>query len=157
MALTFKTADLLAVIDGITTAKAAEDARYAQDCADARAQHVVDWNNEHIEEIRALRDYLSVQLRRGLPPRHSAVKRMAPGLLVSRDYVQFFVGGGDGGISKLPIGYSRPDELEGMAALLRAHIGDTITAHQLKELGTHPRDLAKLFQAASVAGAAVAS
>jgi hypothetical protein len=108
--------------------------------------------------VRELRDYLTRSIKNDTPPLHSEVKRILGAENVSyREAVQLFVPGGDGGVSKRGTAYWREDELDGMSELLRAHQGDIITAHQLKELGTHPRDLEKLFRAASVAGAAVSS
>lgn len=70
--------------------------------------------------------------------------------------VTWFTEGGDGNVSKAKSGFWRMDELAGMAELLRAHQEPTITAHQLKELGTHPKDLERLFRTAAAAGAKVA-
>lgn len=159
MALTFKTADLLKLITDITDAAAAEDERYTAACAEARAQYMLDWYTDHVDDVRALRDYLSKCLKAGTVPRHDKAVQVAPRLKAGRydAAIQLFVGGGDGGVIKTAAGYYRVDELAGIAAILRAHQLDTITAYQLKELGTHPRDLQKLFSVASVAGVAVSS
>lgn len=156
MALTFNVARLLELVDTITAAKDAEEERYAAECAKARAKYEAQWWTAHREPVRKLRDYLTKSLKADKPPLHDVARSMF-GDTGYRGELQMFAPGGDGNVNRRALGYYRSDELEGLGALLRAHLGDTVTAHQLKELGTHPKDLAKLFRAATEAGAVVAS
>ena len=157
MALTFKTAELLATIEGVQQSIIAADQRYEAAKTQARTDARNKWWNSHREDVRALRDYLTRSLKNDTPPLTVEAKQlMHQRDGYSNDDVRLFHGAGDSGISRPSIGYQRPDQLDGLAALLRAHVGDTVTAYQLKELGVHPRDLEKLFRAAAVAGAKVA-
>lgn len=153
MALTFKTANLLELVDGIVAAAHAEDERYARECIEARAAYKRKWWGDRKPRVRDLRDHLTKCLKNDTPPTESDVRR----IMGTQSTVSWFSEGGDGNVKRSGSGYWRVDQLAGLAELLRAHQGDTITAHQLKELGTHPRDLESLFRAASVAGAAVAN
>lgn len=153
MPLTFNVPGLIKMLDDVQAAVAKADARYAKDCEAARKKHHDEWSKNK-EGMRALRDYLTKSLKNDTPPTSEAAKE-ASGQTNnwSSEGVKFFIPG-DGGVSRQPLGYVREDELAGMRALLAAHQGDTITATQLKELGTHPRDLQKLFRAATLAGVA---
>lgn len=155
MPLTFKTADLIALIDQIVSAKHAEDARYDADVAAAKHEHQQQWWDDNRERIRELRDYLTKSLKADTPPGNDQAKRIMGREARYSDDVQFFVPANGSSVDRKQIGYYRIDELEGLSALLKAHQSGTVTAHQLKELGTHPKDLEKLFRAAVQAGAAV--
>lgn len=156
MTLTFKTADLLAVIDKIIASRDAAAAKYKADCEAAIAQYRKEWLADNTEKVRKLRDYLSESLKKAVPPLHSEARRIMEQTDGYRSSgVSFFTPGGDGNVKQESLGYYHDYELVSLAELLRAHQLETVTAHQLKELGTHPRDLAKLFQAAVKAGAAV--
>lgn len=151
MALTFTTAGLIQILDGILDAKLADEQRYAAECEQARAAYKRKWWGNRRPETRQLRDYLTKCLRNDEPP-ESEIVRTFRGRSDSNDS-WWFTEAGDASVSKPAFGYYRADELKGLRELLKAHTGDTVTAHQLKELGTHSRDLEKLFRAAVTAGA----
>ncbi len=153
MALTFKVSGLLEIIDGIAAAAAAEEQRYTTECIEARATYKRRWWADRKNQTRELRDHLTKCLKNDVAPTESEVRK----IMGTQSTVSWFSEGGDGNVSKKALGYYRMDELRGLGALLKAHIGDTVTAHQLKELGIHARDLEKLFRAAVEAGASVKS
>lgn len=157
MALTFKVAALLEVIDGVVTAQDEAETTYVADCAAARKAYQQQWEDDNTTRVRELRNYLSECLRNGKPPLTAEARAIVgPDNHTRYDSgISFFTPGGDAGVKRNDPGYYHMDELDGLAALLRAHVGETVTAHQLKELGTHPRDLEKLFRTAATAGAAV--
>lgn len=159
MALTFKTAALIEVIDGIVAAHHSEQERVATDKIKARAAHERKWIEQNTPRVRALRDYLTKSLKSGVPPTTAEARRIMEQLHKGSgsNGVYLFAEGGEGDVVSARNLFYRLDELEGMAELLRAHTEPTVTAHQLKELGTHQRDLEKLFRAATVAKAVAAA
>lgn len=155
MALTFKVADLIKLLDDITTAHYAAENKYNQDCAAARETYATEWWSDNRENVRALRDYLTKSLKNNTPPLHAEARKLMGQVSRYRDELSLFVPGGDSNVSKASAVYYRMDEIAGLSSLLKAHQGETVTAYQLKELGTHPKDLEKLFRAAVQAGVAV--
>lgn len=158
MALTFKTDALLGLItttiSGITDA----DDAYKLACTEARHQYREDWWNDNVRLVRSLRDHLTQCLRNDRPPTTDDARAIMQDTDCFRSSgVRFFDGGGDGGVSKPKVAYYSVEGLESLAVLLRAHTLETVTAHQLKELGIHPRDLERLFRAAVSTGAAVSA
>jgi hypothetical protein len=155
MALTFKVADLIKLLDDITTAHYAAEDKYKQDCMEARQAYTAEWWSDNRENIRALRDYLTKSIKNNTPPLQSEARKIMGQASRYRDELSLFIPGGDSNVSKTSAAYYRTDELAGLSSLLRAHQGETVTAYQLKELGTHPKDLEKLFRVAVQAGVAV--
>lgn len=153
MALTFKVTNLIEIIDGITDAALAEEQRYAAECIEARANYKKRRWADRKDQTRDLRDHLTKCLKNDVAPTESEVRK----IMGTQSTHHWFVEGGDSNVNKKALGYYRLDEMRGLAALLKSHIGDTVTAHQLKELGIHARDLEKLFRAAVEAGAPVKS
>ncbi|WNO26374.1 hypothetical protein SEA_DEENASA__54 [Mycobacterium phage Deenasa] len=155
MALTFKTSQLIELLDDITTAHAAAEDKYKADCVAAREAYRDEWWSGHIDQVRALRDYLTKSIKNGTPPLNSEARRIMGQMDRYRDGIELFIPGGESNVTKYSAAYYRPDEIAGLKAILTAHQGDTITAFQLKELGTHPKDLEKLFRIAVQAGIGV--
>lgn len=155
MALTFKVAELIKLLDDITTAHHAAEDKYKTDCAAARASYAAKWQSDNRENVRALRDYLTKSLKNDTPPLHSEARRLMGQNTGYRDELNLFIPGGDSNVGKNAAAYYRMDEIAGLSSLLKAHQGETVTAYQLKELGTHPKDLEKLFRVAVQAGVAV--
>ncbi|OMB79238.1 hypothetical protein [Mycolicibacterium conceptionense] len=155
MALTFKVAGLIQLLDDCTTAHYAAVDKYKQDCTAAREAYTAEWWSENRENVRALRDYLTKSLKNNTPPLHSEARKILGQNTRYRDEINLFIPGGDSNVSKNSAAYYRMDEIAGLSSLLKAHQGETVTAYQLKELGTHPKDLEKLFRVAVEAGVAV--
>lgn len=153
MALTFQTSTLISIIDSIIADVKAADDEYAEAKKAARDQHRDEFLRDGMPRVRHLRDYLTRCLSSDTPPDHSTAKMVYGVDERYNNGIRFFTPGGDSGVLRRSTVYARIDELQGIAELLRAHHEPTITSYQLKELGTHPRDLEKLFRAAALAGA----
>lgn len=156
MALTFKTTDLIKVAQAAIDGKAKALAKYEADKYEARFKYQQKWVDANTERVRELRDFLSKCLRNGTVPTTKAARRIM-GQIDGYKYdgVSFFDGGGDGGMTAPRGTYIDANRWTSLIALLKAHKLDTITAHQIKELGYHPKDLERLFSDAVIAGAAV--
>lgn len=156
MALTFKTTDLIKVAQAAIDGKAKALAKYEADKYDARLKYQRKWADANTERVRELRDFLSKGLRSGTVPTTKAVRRiMGQTDGYSSAGVHFFDSSGDGSLTAPRGIYIDADRWQSLIPLLKAHKLDTVTAHQLKELGYHPKDLEKLFRDAVTAGAAV--
>jgi hypothetical protein len=157
MALTFKTAELIKVCEDAIGRQVNAAAAHEKAKAAAREKHRAKWEADNMPRVRTLRDYLSKCLKNGTPPlsfEACNIMGVADGY---RRAIAFFEEGGDGGIYAPRGTYINAERWRSLVAILKAHQLDTITAHQVKELGYHPKDLERLFADALTMGAAVKS
>lgn len=159
MPVQFKTADLLDSARKIVNRKAQAKVEFEKTHARNAVRHREEWLKQNTPNIKALRDYLTKCLRNGTTPTEKgageALGRCHGGMdtygRLKDEAWQY--GGYNSANTTRPPGYGadQANELPGLISLLEAHQDETISPHQLANMGIKGRLVAQLFRDLAVA------